>query len=811
MFKFSGFTTKANEAINSAIMSASKLGHTYVGSEHILCGLLSNTQSVSYTILYKNGVTLRRAQDKLVQTVGKGVSTSLTPDDLTPRGLRIIENSSAESRRAGGSEVGTEHILMALIREYDSAAVAILRELGVSVNSVYSECSSVKDGAFPQKNEVHSKSVKTETLNKYGRDLTALATSGKIDPVIGRDDEICRVIQILSRRTKNNPCLIGEPGVGKTAIAEGLALKIVSDEVPENMKMNRVFMLDLTLTLAGAKYRGDFEERIKSAMEDIYRAGNIILFIDEIHTIVRAGATEGGSLDAANILKPLLARGEIQIIGATTLSEYRKYIEKDSALERRFEPVVIGEPTEEETVQILQGLKLKYEQHHKTDIKDEAIKAAVSLSKRYIKDRFLPDKALDLIDEAAASIRVEAFTAPPQLRKYKEQIGSLKSRMSDAVNEQNFELAASLRKELDKVREDYDKEKTKWENENLKKRFVVDEKAVCRVVSRKTGIPLGQMSKSENEKLGALEDILKKQVIGQDKAVKSVANAIRRSRVGISSPDRPISSFVFLGPTGVGKTELSKALAGALFDDENSLIRLDMSEYMEAHSVSKIIGAPPGYVGHENGGQLTERVRRKPYSIVVFDEIEKAHTDVFNILLQVLEEGMLTDSEGRKTDFKNTVIIMTSNVGARLMTSEKNFGFIPVEIKDTQNEVISELKRIFKPEFINRIDEIIVFNKLSSEDIEKITEKLLSQLKERLKAIGIDAIFDKSVIDKIKDSAINSDYGARPLRREIATLVEDKLSSEILGGKVQSGDKIKVSFDATEICVEKIIEAISEV
>ena len=801
MFKFSGFTAKANEAINSAITSASKLGHTYVGSEHILCGLLSNTQSISYTVLYKNGVTLKRAQDKLVQTVGKGMTTKLNTDDLTPRALRIIENATVEARRGQNNEVGTEHILMALIREYDSAAVAILRELSVSVNAVYSECASAKDGVVTAKNETHNKAVKTDTLNKYGRDLTELATNGKIDPVIGRDDEICRVIQILSRRTKNNPCLIGEPGVGKTAIAEGLALKIVSDEVPENIKGNRVFMLDLTLMLAGAKYRGDFEERIKAAMEDIYRAGNVILFIDEIHTIVRAGATEGGSLDAANILKPLLARGEIQIIGATTLGEYRKYIEKDSALERRFEPVTISEPSEEEAVEILKGLKPKYEQHHKTDIKEEAIKAAVALSKRYIKDRFLPDKALDLIDEAASSIRVRAYTAPPEIRRLKVKIQALKSEMAQAVNEQNFEKAANLRKTLDDVRLNHDRQKAKWETENLDKHFVVDEQAVSEVVSKKTGIPIGQMTKSESERLNSLEEILKKQVSGQDKAVKSVCNAVRRSRGGISSPERPISSFVFLGPTGVGKTELSKALAGALFDDESSLIRIDMSEYMEAHSVSKIIGAPPGYVGHDNGGQLTEKVRRKPYSIVVFDEIEKAHKDVFNILLQVLEEGMLTDSEGRKTDFRNTVIIMTSNVGARFMTDQKNFGFISATERDNENSVINELKKLFKPEFINRIDEIIVFNKLCDTDIEKITVKLLDKLKERLLSVKIDAQFDKTIIDRIKKSAIGSGYGARPLRREISTVIEDRLSQMILSGEIKAGDKIKVSYLDGKVCV----------
>lgn len=795
MFKYSGFTAMANEALNAGAKEAEKLGHTYIGSEHILCGLLSVDDCIAYSVLYKNGVTLNRARQKLVQTVGKGAATCLCADDLTPRGERVIENALSESRRAGSEEVGTEHILMALIREYDSAAVAMLRELGVSVNSIYTQCTSIKDGT-PIYNEgaVRSKTPKTETLDKYGRDLTELASIGKIDPVIARDNEINRVIQILSRRTKNNPCLIGEPGVGKTAVVEGLALKIVADEVPENIKNHRVFMLDLTLMLAGAKYRGDFEERIKSAVDDMYKAGNVILFIDEIHTIVRAGATEGGSLDAANILKPLLARGEIQLVGATTLNEYRKYIEKDSALERRFEPVEVGEPTEEETIQILKGLRPRYEQHHKTVISDDAIFAAVSLSKRYIKDRFLPDKALDLIDEAAAGVRTALFTAPPEINQYRKRINAEKEKMNEAISCQDFETAAKLRKELEALRGAYENAKESWESQSAKRQLIVDEQSICEIVSKKTGIPIGQMTESENDRLLLLGDILREQVIGQDRAVNAVANAVKRGRVGINPPERPISSFIFLGPTGVGKTELSKALARALFDDENSLIRLDMSEYMEPHSVSKIIGAPPGYIGFDNGGQLTERVRRKPYSIVVFDEIEKAHPDVFNILLQVLEDGTLTDSEGRRTDFRNTVIIMTSNIGARFMTDRQKFGFLSDNVTDTEKDVINELKKIFKPELVNRIDEIIVFNKLSESDINKITRKLLSGLSERLMAVGIRAEFDESIVSKISQSAVKSDYGARPLRREISTLIEDRISDMILRNEVKSGDSISVGF-----------------
>lgn len=804
MFRYSGFTAMANEALNAAASEAASLGHTYIGSEHILCGLLSVTDSVAYTVLYKNGVTLIRVKQKLVQTVGKGTATCLCGDDLTPRGERIIENAISTARASGGEEVGTEHILMALLREYDSAAVAILRELGASVNSIYNECTTVKDGA-PIYNEgaFISKYAKTETLNKYGKDLTELALQGKIDPVIGRDDEIGRVVQILSRRTKNNPCLIGEPGVGKTAVVEGLALKIANDEVPENIKSHRVFMLDLTLMLAGAKYRGDFEERIKSAVEDIYRAKNVILFIDEIHTIVRAGATEGGSLDAANILKPLLARGEIQIIGATTLSEYRKYIEKDSALERRFEPITVGEPTAEETTQILKGLKSRYENHHKIIITDEAINAAVSLSKRYIKDRFLPDKALDLIDEAAAGIRTDLFTEPPEINALKKAVSDLKLQMNEAINIQDFEGAARLRKKLETSRKEYEKAKQNLKNQSEKIEPKVTKESIYKILSRKTGIPVGQMTESENERLLNLEETLKKSVIGQNRAVRAVANAVRRGRVGIAEPDRPICSFIFLGPTGVGKTELTKALSKALFDDENSCIRLDMSEYMEANSVSKIIGAPPGYVGYDNGTGLTVKVRRKPYSVIVFDEIEKAHPDILNILLQVLEEGTLTDSEGRAADFKNTVIIMTSNIGAKYLYEKQNFGFIS-QSGGGENAVISELKKTFKPELLNRIDEIIVFNKLTNEDIKLITKKLLCALSNRLSAIGITADFDESICDKISSSALNSEYGARPIRREISSLLEDEISRKILTGEVKPQDKIKVSFCENAVKIEKI-------
>ena len=804
MFKFGGFTDKANDSLNCALSEAESLGHTYIGSEHILCGLLASTDSVAYCVLYKNGVTLTRAKQKLIQTVGKGAKTSLDSTHLTPRAERIIENASTEANRSGSDEVGTEHILMALIREYDSVAVIILRELGASVNTIYSQCSAAKDGFVTKPENTFSiKGAKTATLDKYGRDLTELAVKGKIDPVIARDDEINRVIQILSRRTKNNPCLIGEPGVGKTAVVEGLALKIVNDEVPDNIKMHRVFMLDLTMMLAGAKYRGDFEERIKAAVDDMYKAGNVILFIDEIHTIVRAGATEGGSLDAANILKPMLARGEIQVIGATTLNEYRKYIEKDSALERRFEPVTIAEPTEENTLKILQGLKSKYEEHHHTTICDSAISSAVSLSKRYIKDRFLPDKALDLIDEAAAGVRTAIFTAPPEIQALKREIADLKSDMNFAIASQSFEKAADIRWQLENKKNQLLIIKTEFEKECEMKDFLVDDNAIYKIVSQKTGIPVGQMTKSENERLLFLGDFLKTKVVGQDRAIDSVVSAVRRGRLGINSPLRPISSFVFLGPTGVGKTELSKALSKALFDDDNALIRLDMSEYMEAHSVSKIIGAPPGYVGYDSGTGLTVKIRQHPYSIVVFDEIEKAHPDVFNLLLQILEDGVLTDSEGRVADFKNTVIILTSNIGEKFLSNEQPFGFIESDNSSKEKDVINELKKIFKPELINRIDEIIVFNKLNKNDLLKITDTLLSALKQRLEVIGINAQFDESIKERICSSAVDSRYGARPLRREIASLIEDKLAEMILKNEIKSGESICVGYTDGGVAVTK--------
>ena len=634
-------------------------------------------------------------------------------------------------------------------------------------------------------------------LSKYGRDLTELAKNNKIDPVIGRQQEIERVIQILSRRTKNNPCLIGEPGVGKTAIAEGLAQKIVTGEVPETLKSKKIFSLDLTAMLAGAKYRGDFEERIKGAIDEVAKSGNIILFIDELHTIIGAGAAEG-AVDAANILKPQLARGEIQIIGATTIEEYRKHIEKDAALERRFQPVMVAEPNEEDATKILFGLRDKYEAHHKIKISDEAIRAAVQLSSRYITDRYLPDKAIDLIDEAASRVRMKAFTAPPDLKEMEDKIKKAGEEKAAAVNAQDFEAAAKIRDEEKSLNEEYEKARQQWQETNARNSGEVTAEEIAEIVSIWTGVPVKQLTEQESDRLLHMEDILHKRVVGQNEAVEAVAKAIRRGRVGLKDPKRPIGSFIFLGPTGVGKTELCKALAEALFGNENNMIRLDMSEYMEKHTVSRMVGSPPGYVGYDEGGQLTEKIRRNPYSVVLFDEIEKAHPDVFNILLQILEDGILTDAQGRRVDFRNAVIIMTSNIGARMITETKNLGFGSSENamkddKEIKNDVMNELKKHFRPEFLNRIDDIIVFQKLSEDDIKLIASKMLEQLTERVKQLGINLVVTEEAIAEIANEGYEPVYGARPLRRAITTKIEHKLSEYLLSGKVKSGDTVVLS------------------
>ena len=810
MYRFNGFTEKANEALNLAIEAAQELGHTYIGSEHILLGLLREKSGVAAVVLDKLGVTDEKLDQMIREKIGAGMRTSLTADDFTPRSKRILQIAVMEAAHMGHNYVGTEHLLLAVLQEGDSYGVRFLEALGVRAKDIESEIvAALNDGggsqepippASPQAGAAGKGS--TKTLDQFGRDLTALAAQGGIDPVIGRKNEIERVVQILSRRTKNNPCLIGEPGVGKTAVVEGLALKIASGEVPELLKGKRLISLDLTGMVAGTKYRGDFEERIKSAMDEVRKAGNVILFIDELHTIVGAGSAEG-STDAANILKPALARGDFQVIGATTINEYRKYIEKDAALERRFQPVTVGEPSEEETVEILKGLRDRYEAHHKVKITDDAIQAAVKLSSRYISDRYLPDKAIDLVDEAASRVRLRAFTAPDPMKDLEKRIKELEQEKAAAVNTQDFERAAKIRDEEKEARAELEKQNAAWKQSSEHQSGEVTPDDIASVVSMWTGVPVSQLTEEESERLLHLEDTLHKRLVGQDEAVSAVSRAIRRGRVGLKDPKRPIGSFIFLGPTGVGKTELCKALAEAMFGDENAMIRFDMSEYMEKHTVSRLVGSPPGYVGYDEGGQLTEAVRRKPYSVVLFDEIEKAHPDVFNMLLQILDDGRLTDSQGRHVDFKNTVIIMTSNVGARLITEKKqNLGFTPesreADAEKIRDLVLGELKNTFRPEFLNRVDDIIVFNKLTDADIREIAVRMLDTLKARLKGLDMDVEFLPEAVDEIAKQGFDPVYGARPLRRAIQTKIEDKLSEQILEGRLQKGHPAECTYENGE-------------
>lgn len=803
MYRFNMFTTKANEALNNAIKLAEGYGHNYVGTEHILLGILKEG-SVD-NALDSEGVTYDKINELIKNEIGVGNPTRLSPDDFTPRAKRIIELSFQIARAMRHSYVGCEHLLIALLKEDDSYAVKFVSDCGTSaaavLDNLLNEISS-NDGNVEYQSPGAKKKgkSKTPTLDEFGKDLTELAKQGKIDPVIGREKEIRRVVQILSRRSKNNPCLIGEPGVGKTAIAEGLALKIVEGEVPEILNGKHIYSLDLTSMVAGTKYRGDFEERIKKAMDEVKTSKDVILFIDEIHNIMGAGAAEG-AVDAANILKPSLARGEIQVIGATTISEYRKYIEKDAALERRFQPVTVGEPTEEETVEILKGLRDKYEAHHKVRITDEAINAAVKLSSRYINDRYLPDKAIDLIDEAASVVRLNSNTLPQNLRDMEEEIKRLKGEKQSAISSQDYEQAAKLRDKEKQLSDLLKDEKSKWQNSSNRDVKAVGEDEVAQVVSSWTGVPVSQLTKEESEKLLNMEKILHERIVGQDKAVSSIARAIRRGRVGLKNPNRPIGSFIFLGPTGVGKTELCKALAEAMFGDENAIIKLDMSEYMEKHTVSKLIGSPPGYVGFDEGGQLTEKIRRKPYSVVLFDEIEKAHPDVFNMLLQILEDGVLTDSQGRKVSFKNAIIIMTSNVGAAKITNESQllgFGKESKENQSIEDLVMPDLKKTFKPEFLNRLDEIIVFNQLSEDDIFEIAKRMLKSLQMRSKELDIDLEFSDTAIKEISKEGFDKVYGARPLRRAIQSKIEDKLSELILDGTIKPDTKCVVDFKDNE-------------
>lgn len=812
MYKFNGFTEKANNAINLAIESAQEFGHTYVGSEHILLGLLKNNDGVAYTVLSKCGATEEKLTELIVQETGTGDVTRLTPDDFTPRTKRVLQTAIMQAARMGHNYVGTEHILIALISDSESYAVSFLGSMNIRgadiirmLNESFgSDGDSDFSAASSDSHSGRASSGNTKVLDKFGRDLTDIASKGEIDPVIGRQNEIERVIQILSRRTKNNPCLIGEPGVGKTAVAEGLALKIVSGDVPEPLKNKKIVALDLTSMIAGTKYRGDFEDRISNAIAEVKKAGNIILFIDELHTIIGAGSAEG-SADTANILKPSLARGDFQVIGATTINEYRKHIEKDAALERRFQPVMVGEPTEEEAVLILKGLRDRYEAHHKVKITDEAIAEAVKLSSRYIADRFLPDKAIDLVDEAASRVRLRTYTAPDDLQTIENKLKSLEQEKAEAVNTQDFERAAKIRDEEKKLREELDNKKKEWQEKNEHKNDEVTGEDIAEIVSSWTGVPVSQLTQEESERLLKLEEILHKRIIGQDEAVSAVSKAIRRGRVGLKDPNRPVGSFIFLGPTGVGKTELCKALAQAMFGDENAMIRFDMSEYMEKHTVSKLIGSPPGYVGYDEGGQLTESVRRHPYSVLLFDEIEKAHPDVFNMLLQILDDGRLTDSQGRHVNFRNTVIIMTSNVGARLITEKQsNLGFFGGEQSELSDEskireaVLSELKKVFKPEFLNRVDDTIVFNKLTEDDICKIAENLLSNLKKRLEEIGIMSEFTPAAIKAVADAGFDELYGARPLKRAIQSNIEDAISERMFDGSIKAGNKIICDYNNGE-------------
>ena len=802
------FTARAEKALEYAQDLAMELGHNYIGTEHILYGLISEGTGIASKVLENQGISAEKIKESIEEIVGVGDeiedSNQIT---FTPRSKRVIESAFLDARRTGTEYIGTEHLLIGIMKEGDSVATRILLEEGINPQILYNELLKVLNEEGSNSEDEKSSSNKssynsTPTLNQYGVDLTKQAREGKLDPVIGRKTEIQRVIQILSRRTKNNPCLIGEPGVGKTAVAEGLAEKIVAGDVPEILKNKRVVSLDMASMVAGAKYRGDFEERIKKALKEVQKAGDIIIFIDEIHTIVGAGSAEG-AVDAANILKPLLARGEIQLIGATTLKEYRKYIEKDAALERRFSPVNVNEPTEEETIQILKGLRDKYEAHHNVKITDEAIKAAVELSSRYINDRFLPDKAIDLIDEAASKVRMKSYTEPESFKGIKDEIEKLDKEKEEAIRVQNFEKAAKLRDKENSKKKELEDAKKEWENKNSKKISTLKEEDIANVIASWTGIPVTKVSQTENDKLKNLEENLHKRVIGQDEAVSAVAKAIKRSRMGLKDPNKPIGSFLFLGPTGVGKTELSKALAENLFGSEDALIRIDMSEYMESHSVSKLIGSPPGYVGYDEAGQLTEKIRRKPYSVILFDEVEKAHPDVMNMLLQVLDDGRLTDSQGRTVNFKNTVIIMTSNIGAKLITEKKSLGFIQEkensekEYEDIKKDVMGELKKEFKPEFLNRIDEIIVFHKLEDKEIKEILNVLLANVTKLLKNQGIELTVDEKAKELVINKGTDKTFGARPLKRAIQTMIEDKIAEAMLDGKVKN--KINVTAENEEI------------
>ncbi len=808
------FTERAQRALTFAQQAAVELKHHYVGTEHILLGLLKDPGESIKALL--GNVTYETVMERVLSLVGRGEEDPEGSQELTPRGKKILETSMLESRRLGHTFVGVEHFWLAILREGEGVAFNILRELGVDNEKLREGILTLlktEGGEATQEPGKPAANSDTPVLKQYGRDLTAAARNGELDPVIGRGQEIERIIQILSRRTKNNPVLIGEPGVGKSAVVEGLAQRIVTDSIPEILKDKKLMTLDMGSLIAGSKYRGEFEERLKNAIAEVRKAGNVILFIDEIHTLVGAGKAEG-SMDAANILKPALARGELQCIGATTLDEYRKHIEKDAALERRFQPVTVGEPSAEEALEILRGLRDKYEAHHKVRITDDALQAAVSLADRYISDRFLPDKAIDLMDEAASRVRIQSFTAPPDVKSQESKLNDVLTEKKEAIAHQDFEKAASLRDQERKLRSEIEGKRAAWEQKKNATREIVTEEEIAQIVSSWTGIPVKKMTEGESQRLLHLEEVLHNRVIGQEEAVKAVSRAIRRARAGLQDPKRPIGSFIFLGPTGVGKTELCRALGEAMFGDEDALIRIDMSEYMEKHTVSRLIGSPPGYVGYEEGGQLTEAVRRKPYSVVLLDEVEKAHPDVFNILLQILEDGRLTDNTGRVVNFKNTIIVMTSNAGAHAISHSRVLGFgstidIARSYETMKEQVMKEVKDIFRPEFINRVDELIVFHALEQGDIDKIAHLMLSQVANRLKQRGMKLTFEEEVVALLSKEGYDPQYGARPLRRVIQRTVEDALSEEIIAGTLALGDDVRLYVKDGKIAFEKLAKSMS--